>query len=141
MLSLECSLVQFWVHSSSQCQNYLKLYSVAGIVSHYLYADDTQIYITITPVQVTGLLDHLRTVDDLKQGQMQSYRKNCKTELMLVVPNCNSRISPIYFPSIFLVKTFYSTNKAKNRRVLFDSDHSLGQHISYHIREFESEST
>lgn len=114
-------------------------------IHHHLYADDTQVYISVNQENVSSALDQLK--DCLwKINNWMSVNKlklnPDKTEFLLLgTPIKRGNLSH-FFPTELLGSWLSPSGKVRNLGVIFDNRLSLTQHVSavcsscyYHIRD------
>ena len=115
-------------------------------VHHHLYADDTQIYISITPSNISTAVPVLQSC--LKE--IQSWMNDNKLKLNpdkteFIVFGTESQRSKLaqHFPVHILGNDIHPVNKVRNLGVIFDSSFKFSAHISsvcsscsYLIRDF-----
>jgi exonuclease III len=113
--------------------------------SHHLYADDTQLYIELSPSTASSALNRLQDCLGAVKIWMTDNRLKLnpdKTEFMLFGDKLvQSKFSNL-LPVNVLGETIFPSNKVKNLGVIFDSESSFSYHISqicrscfYHIRD------
>ena len=112
---------------------------ISGIVNnhkpleHCLYADDTQIYVSLTPTNANAMLEILQKCLQSIQEWMAQNRLKLnpdKTEFILFSnPSKRSWLST-FFPVDLLGSQCSPTQKVRNLGVIFDSEFSLSKQIS-----------
>ena len=123
-----------------------KIISAFSSLSHHLYADDTQIYVSLKPQTCISLIKQLQDCLLAVQSWMATNKLKLnpdKTEFIVLGTETNrSRLSN-FFPVDILGNTCTPTSKVKNLGVVFDSSLSMSKHVSqicsscfYHIRDF-----
>ena len=138
MLIMVSPRAQFYTHFSSQCKHLLgalSLYSSFRIVSQHLYADSTQVYVSITLDTADHVISKLQDCLTAILQQITSNKlkpNSSKTEFILfLVLSCKSRNSSSYSPLKFLVKSstlvrksgavvFYSTSTSNSTSISLD---------------------
>ena len=112
---------------------------------HHLYADDTQIYITLSksePEMSLALLqDCLLDVGDWMRSSKLKLNPD-KTEVLLFGTKLHRKEFMKHFPAILLDQEITPTDSARNLGVVFDGGLNFRKHISlvcrscyYHIRD------
>ena len=123
-----------------------KVISTFTSLSHHLYADDTQIYVNLSPQTFTSSIEQLQDCLHAVQLWMASNKLKLnpdKTEFILLGTDTHrSRLSNL-FPVDILGNACTPTSKVKNLGVIFDSSLSMSKQVSqickscfYHIRDF-----
>ena len=114
-------------------------------IQHHLYADDTQVYISLTPGNSLHAMNQLSNCLGKIQDWMSKNRLKLnpdKTEFLLVgsQQSC-SKVSGL-FPFDLLGNSISPSDKVRNLGVIFDTELSLTHHISavckssyYYIRD------
>ena len=117
----------------------------ASSISHLLYADDTQLFISLVPKNFSSAINNLQSTITLISSLMSSNYltlKSSKTEFLLI--GLPQQTSKIVNPSLSLptTKPITPSLSAKNLGFIFDSILSLSKQISslssachYHIRD------
>ena len=114
-------------------------------LEHCLYADDTQVYVSITPTNAPAMLEILQKCLLSIQEWMAKNRLKLnpdKTEFITFSNPSKRHSLSNFFPVDLLGSQCFPTQKVRNLGVIFDSDFSLSKHISnvtsscyYHIRD------
>ena len=102
-------------------------------VSHHLYADDTQLFISFAASDFSANMLHLQTTIALVSNWMSSNLlslNQSKTEFLLI--GLPVQLSKISDPSLLMPShvTIPPANSARNLGVVFDSELSMSHHIS-----------
>lgn len=115
-------------------------------VSHHLYADDTQIYIAITPDNATTAIPQLQSCLSSVQNWMNANKLKLnpdKTEFIVFGSELHRSQLSHLFPVEILGNALFPTDKVRNLGVIFDSSFSFSAQVSaicsssyYHIRDF-----
>ena len=116
-------------------------------LSHHLYADDTQIYISLTGDTATESLKMIQScITGVSTWMPQSKLKlnHSKTEFLLIGSKSQREKFINLFPLVVLDNETNPADSARNLGVFFDSGLNFRQHISqvssscfYHIRDLE----
>ena len=116
-------------------------------LSHHLYADDTQIYISLTGDTATESLKMFQScITGVSSWMAQSKLKlnPSKTEFLLIGSKSQREKFINLFPLAVLDNEMNPADSARNLGVFFDSDLNFRQHISqvssscfYHIRDLK----
>ena len=115
-------------------------------IYHHLYADDTQVYISLTPGNAQTTFSTLQVCLSAVQSWMSKNMLKLnpdKTEFLLIgTENKRNKLSAL-FPITILGNDTSPCAKVRNLGVVFDANFSFAQHVSsicsschYHIREF-----
>ncbi len=114
-------------------------------LKHHLYADDTQIYISLHAKETTNSLSQLKLcLQDVYLWMTQNKLKlnPDKTEFLLIGNKIQREKFSNFFPVNLLDKETTPTPSARNLGVIFDSDFNFKKHISqtcrscfYHIKD------
>jgi len=114
-------------------------------VAHHLYADDTQIYVSLNAQNGTKALTSLSDcLLDIRQWMHHTKLKlnPDKTEFILIGSKLQRDKLKDLFPIDLLGNVTTPSNHVKNLGVVFDADHSFVKHISntsrscyYHMRD------
>ena len=114
-------------------------------MEHHLYADDTQIYISLSTSDPSASLEKLKLcIMDVFNWMTHSKLKlnPDKTEFLIIGSKKQREKLSSLFPFSLLDRDTSPTTSARNLGVLFDSDFNFRQHISqtcracyYHIRD------
>ena len=102
-------------------------------VSHHLYADDTQIYTSLTPRNANSNLTALQKCVAAAQSWMTENRLKLnpdKTEFLLIGTPAKRDAFEQYFPLDILGSPVSPCKSARNLGVLFDSGFTFSNHIS-----------
>ena len=115
-------------------------------ICHHLYADDTQIYLSLSKTDPEMSLSLVQQcLQDVSDWMIASKLKlnPDKTELILIGTKAQRDKFKKYFPTKLLDQDVTSTDSARNLGVEFDKDFKFKKHISkvcqscyYHIRDF-----
>ena len=114
-------------------------------LEHCLYADDTQIYVSLTPetapTNLNTLQNCLLAVQEWMVDNMLKLNPDKTEFLVLGSPNKRDLLSSL-FPIELLGSMITPTQKVRNLGVMFDSDFCLGTHVStlyrscfYHLKD------
>ena len=114
-------------------------------ICHHLYADDTQIYLSLSKTDPEMSLSLVQQcLQDVSNWMIASKLKlNLdKSEIILIGTKAQRDKFNKYFPTKLLDQDVTLTDSARNLGVLFDKDFNLKKHISkvcrscyYHIRD------
>jgi hypothetical protein len=114
-------------------------------LKHCLYADDTQIFTSLTPQTAQSTLQILKNCLTSIQTWMSANMLKLnpdKTEFLLLGNSSNRSKQSNCFPINFLGSSVSPTDKVRNLGVLFDADFSLSNQVSsivsscyYHLRD------
>ena len=114
-------------------------------VSHHLYADDTQLYISFSTNNAAESLDTLKnSISKISAWMSTSMLKlnPSKTEFLLLGSSKQRDKFSEFFPLSFLDNAIQPANSARNLGVSFDNNMNFKDHISnicktcfYHIRD------
>ena len=114
-------------------------------ISHHLYADDTQIYIKITPDNATTAIPTLQScLTDIQSWMAENKLKlnPDKTEFIIFGSQKLQDKLKDLFPVNILGNMLSPTKKVRNLGVIFDSEFNFSSHISavckscyYHMRD------
>ena len=123
-----------------------KLISTFKNISHHLYADDTQIYITITPQNASTAIPELQSCLESVQLWMDSSKLKLnpdKTEFIVFGSKVLRNQLSDFFPVNILGNLLSPSDKVRNLGVIFDSSFRFSAQVSsicsssyYHIRDF-----
>ncbi len=115
-------------------------------LTHHLYADDTQIYICITPQNASTAIPELQSCLESIQSWMAASKLKLnpsKTEFILFGSDAQRRQLSHLFPINILGNPLTPVDKVRNLGVLFDAGFSFTNQVSqirkscsYHIRDF-----
>ena len=98
-------------------------------MNYHMYADDTQLYLSIEPNNSHVLMSTIEDcVNDVKNWMLMNKLKlnEDKTEIIL----CNPKHFDVPFDSLYIGDEQVKFNKiGKNLGVMFDEDLNMGQHI------------
>ncbi len=117
-----------------------------NVISHRLYADDTQVYIAITPDNAPTSVPELQKCLCAIQDWMSTNELKLnpdKTEFIVVgTETQHSKLADL-FPMDILYNMVSPTDKVRNLGVIFDKDFSFHNQVMsirkscfYHIRDF-----
>ena len=102
-------------------------------ICHYLYADDTQIYLSLSktnPELSLSLVQQcLQNVSDWMIASKLKWNSD-KTEFILIVTKSQRKFFKKYFPTKLLDQDVTPTDSARNLGVEFDKDFYFKKHIS-----------
>ena len=125
-----------------------KLISSYPNIRHHLYADDTQVYIKLSPVNASTVIPELQSC----LSEIQKWMANCKlklnpdkTEFIVFGPK-NKRDSLLkFFPIDIMGNKISPTDKVCNLGVIFDSGFTFSDQVNsirkscfYYMRDFAS---
>ena len=123
-----------------------KIISAFSSLSHHLYADDTQIYLDLTPNTITSSIEQLQKCLSAVQSWMAENKLKLnpdKTEFIVLGTEKQQTKLADHFPIDIMGNKFSPCSKVKNLGVIFDSTLSMSKHVSlvckscfYHIRDF-----
>ena len=123
-----------------------KLISTYKNIKHHLYADDTQVYIKLTPENASSKIGELQNcLSDIKTWMTNNKLKlnPDKTEFMLFGSPSQRKTLQSIFPVNILGNMISPVESAKNLGVIFDAEFNFSKHVSavcsscyYHIRDF-----
>ena len=115
-------------------------------ISHYLYADGTQIYLTITPQNATTAIPELQSCLESVQLWMDSSKLKLnpdKTEFMVFGSKVLCNQLSHFFPVNILCNLLSPSDKVRNLGFIFNSSFRFSSQVSsncsssyYHIRDF-----
>ena len=103
------------------------------MISHHIYADDTQVYIGLSNNDASTTLDQLTLcLESVKSWMDRNLLKlnPDKTEFLLIGSNLQREKIMHLFPASILGESLKPSDSAKNLGVTFDSNMSLSQHVS-----------
>ena len=114
-------------------------------LSHHLYADDTQVYISLSQSDaqesVSTLSDCLTDILFWMESSKLKLNPD-KTDLIIIGTKQQRNRVISHFPVKLLASDTFSSDAVRNLGVVFDSDFNFCQHISqvhkscfYHIRD------
>ncbi len=110
-----------------------KVISSHKYIRHHLYADDTQIYIELTPINAEVAIPHLQECLREVQAWMASNKLKLnpdKTEFIVFgSPDQRSKLAGL-FPIDILGNSISPSDNVRNLGVLFDSDFSFSKQVS-----------
>lgn len=109
------------------------IFSSHPLVSHHIYADDTQVYIGLSQRDPACALGQLSSCLNSVRSWMDSNLLKLnpdKTELLLFGTRVQRNKLTNFFPTLLFGENVRPSNTAKNLGVMFDSEMSLSQHIS-----------
>jgi hypothetical protein len=114
-------------------------------ISHHLYADDTQVYFTITPNNASITIPRLQScLEDIQTWMAENKLKlnPDKTEFILIGTKKQQSMFKNIFPVDILGNLITPTEKVRNLGVIFDSEFNFSAHVMavckacyYHIRD------
>ena len=114
-------------------------------LSHHLYADDTQVYISLSQSNVQESLSTLSDclIDILSWMESSKLKLNPYKTYLIIIGTKQQRNKVInHFPVKLLGSDTFPSDTVRNLGVIFDSDFNFRQHISqvckscfYHIRD------
>jgi len=102
------------------------------IINYHFYADDTQLYIPLTPTNYTTALPTLQKCLTDVQNWMAANKLKLnpdKTEFILLGTKSQREKLAGCFPVDILGSKISPTDKARNLGVIFDSDFSFSKHV------------
>ena len=110
-----------------------KLISAHKIINYHFYADDTQLYIQLTPQNFKSVFPILQNC--LRDLQSWMYANKLKlnpdkTEFILIGSEAQRRKLASCFPVDVLGSQVQPSDKVRNLGVVFDSDFSLSSHVA-----------
>ena len=111
-------------------------------IKHHFYADDTQLYITLSPSNfsqsMTALTDCLNDIRNFMAANKLKLNPD-KTEFILIGPKYSRKQLHLFFPTDILGNKVAPASNVKNLGVVFDPNLTLTDHISqvikFHIRD------
>mgnify|MGYP002259884042 FL=1 len=122
-----------------------KLFSNYPMVSHHIYADDTQVYIGLSNSDTCVALDQLSScLESVKSWMATNLLKlnPDKTEFLLFGSTTQRNNLTTLLPETLMGETIQPSSSAKNLGVTFDSEMSMSCHVAslckscfYHIRD------
>ena len=125
---------------------HLVVFLPATNINHHLYADDTQIYITITAENATTAIPELQFCLESVQSQMDSSKLKLspdKTEFIVFGSKVLRNKLSHLFPVNILGNLLSPSEKVRNLGVIFVSSFRSSAQVSsfcsssyYHIRDF-----
>ena len=123
-----------------------KIISTFSSLSHHLYADDTQIYLDLTPNTISSSIEQLQECLSAVQSWMAKNKLKLnpdKTEFIVLGTEKQQTKLANHFPINIMGNMVSPCSKVKNLGVIFDSTLSMSKHVSlvrsscfYHIRDF-----
>ena len=123
-----------------------KLISSYPNIHHHLYADDTQVYIKLTPVNASTVIPELQSCLTAIQKWMAGYKLKLnpdKTEFIVFGPKKKRDSLLKFFPIDILGNKISPTDKVRNLGVIFDSGFTFSAQVNsirkscfYYIRDF-----
>ena len=108
-------------------------------ISYHTYADDTQLYITVSPDDYSPLLLLNKCIDEINTWMCQNFlqQNTDKTEIVVFGPKEQRSKVTVHLESM----TLKPTNQARNLGVVLDSDLNFNSHIKtitksayYHLK-------
>ena len=102
------------------------------VISHHFYADDTQLYIPLTPINFDTAFSTLqKCLADVQNWMSENKLKlnSDKTELILLGTKSQRDKLADRFPVDILGSQIRPTDKARNLGVIFDADFSFSKHV------------
>ena len=121
------------------------IFSGYPMISHHIYADDTQVYISLSNCDASSTLDQLSSCLEAVKNWMNDNLLKLnpdKTEFLLIGSNAQREGLMHLFPAPIMGENLVPSCSARNLGVVFNSDMSLAEHISalcrscfYHIRD------
>ena len=109
-----------------------KIISSHNIINYHFYADDTQLYIPLTPTNCSTALPTLQSCLADVRGWMTANKLKLnadKTEFILLGNKSQRDKLADCFPVDILGNNISPSNKVRNLGVIFDSDFSFSNHI------------
>ena len=109
-----------------------KIISAYDKISYHFYADDTQLYISLTPTNFpTAIATLQKCLTDVQTWMATNKLKlnPDKTEFILLGTKSQRDKLAGFFPVDILGNLIRPTNKARNLGVIFDSDFSFSNHV------------
>ena len=114
-------------------------------IKHHFYADDTQLYITLSPTNfsqsMTALTDCLNDIQNFMAANKLKLNPD-KTEFILIGSKYSRKQLHLLFPHDILGNKVSPASNVKNLGVVFDPNLTLTDHISqvikstrFHIRD------
>ena len=106
-------------------------------INHHFYADDTQLYITLTPTNFSHSMQKLKHCLSDIQNFMSANKLKFnpeKTEFILIGSKNNRKQLLPHFPINILGNQVSPAQSVRNLRVVFDSNFSFSDHVSQVIK-------
>ena len=106
-------------------------------INHHFYADDTQLYITLTPTNFSHSIQKLKNCLSDIQNFMSANKLKLnpeKTEFFLIGSKNNRKQLLPHFPINILGNQISTAQRVRNLRVVFDSNFSFSDHVSQVIK-------
>ena len=106
-------------------------------INHHFYADDTQLYITLTPTNFSRSIQKLKNCLSDIQNFMSANKLKLnpeKTEFILIGSKNNRKQLLPHFPINILGNQVSPAQSVRNLRVVFDSNFSFSDHVSQVIK-------
>ena len=106
-------------------------------INHHFYADDTQLYITLTPTNFSHSIQKLKNCLSDIQNFMSANKLKLnpeKTEFILIGSKNNRKQLLPHFPINILGNQVSPAQSVRNLGVVFDSNFSFSDHVSQVIK-------
>ena len=106
-------------------------------INHHFYADDTQLYITLTPTNFSHSIQKLKNCLSDIQNFMSANKLKLnpeKTEFILIGSKNNCKQLLPHFPINILGNQVSPAQSVRNLGVVFDSSFSFSDHVSQVIK-------
>ena len=106
-------------------------------INHHFYADDTQLYITLTPTNFSHSIQKLKNCLSDIQNFMSANKLKLnpeKTEFILIGSKNNHKQLLPHFPINILSNQVSPAQSVRNLGVVFDSNFSFSDHVSQVIK-------
>ena len=102
-------------------------------INHHFYADDTHLYITLTPTNFSHSIQKLKNIQNFMSANKLKLNPE-KTEFILIGSKNNCKQLLPHFPINILGNQVSPAQSVRNLGVVFDSNFSFSDHVSQVIK-------